>query len=428
MLIDSKYDREKTEFLLDGITNGFDLGYRGPQNRCDTSANLPFRGVGDKTELWNKIMKEVKNKRYAGPFRAIPYSSYMQSPIGLVPKAGNQTRLIFHLSYDFGQAHDNKSFNYHTPDDMCKVKYRDLDHAIRNCLRLIQSNQTDSTIIWLGITDLKSAFRVVPGRPDQWRFLLMKAQHPTTGTTYFFADKALPFGASISCNLYSEFSNALVHLLCYYTGSHYKVTNYLDDFLFIETTQERCNHLVSSFVEICNYLNVPIADDKVVWANTSIKFLGVIINGSEHYLQIPVEKCNNALNQLLLLRSKRTATVKEIQQLTGLLNFLAKVIVPGRCFTRRMYSRLSDKTKSLKQHHHVTLDSEFRNDADIWISFLSSSQWEPEILYRPFIDLSTTLIADEIDLYSDSSANPRLGFGGIFGTRWFFGQWESDYI
>ena len=53
-------------------------------------------------------MKEIKERRYAGPFMKenFPFVNYIQSPIGLVPKAGNKTRLIFHLSYDFGEEDD----------------------------------------------------------------------------------------------------------------------------------------------------------------------------------------------------------------------------------------------------------------------------------------------------------------------------------
>ena len=58
-------------------------------------------GVGNETEMWNKIMKDVSAKRVAGPFDKIPFTNFIQSPIGLVPKAGNKTRLIFHLSFNF---------------------------------------------------------------------------------------------------------------------------------------------------------------------------------------------------------------------------------------------------------------------------------------------------------------------------------------
>ena len=74
-------------------------------------------------------MDEVQVGRFAGPFSDIPYKdTYIQSPIGLVPKAGNKTRLIFHLSYTFKNG--NKSVNYHTPKELCSVKYNDLDVAV----------------------------------------------------------------------------------------------------------------------------------------------------------------------------------------------------------------------------------------------------------------------------------------------------------
>ena len=426
MLMDSGYDRQKMDFLIDGFSNGFDLGYRGPQNRQDTSANLPFsEGIGNPTELWNKVMKEVKFNRYAGPFKTIPYNHYIQSPIGLVPKAGNQTRLIFHLSYDFK---NHRSFNHHTPSELCSVKYNDLDHAVRNCLNLLERHSEPKQVIWLGITDLKSAFRVVPGRPDQWKFLLMKARHPTTGVTYYFADKCLPFGASISCSLYNDFSNALAHIICYYTNSVCRVTNYLDDFLFISTSEQQSMYRVRTFIQICKYLGVPIAEDKIVWPTTTVKFLGVLINGENKFLQIPHDKKDKALFKLMRVMDKRTVTVREIQELTGLLNFLAKVIIPGRVFTRRMYTKISDKTGHLKQYHHITLDKQFKDDASIWVQFLINADRTPHILCRPFVDLSLQLEANEVDMYTDSSANGKLGFGGIFLNHWFFGQWNETFI
>ena len=89
--------------------------------------------------MWNKVMKEVKLGRVAGPYHdKPPFKHFIQSPVGLVPNGEDQTRLIFHLSYDFGDSFEEKSFNFHTPEELYKVKYRDLDHAIQNCLKLIE--------------------------------------------------------------------------------------------------------------------------------------------------------------------------------------------------------------------------------------------------------------------------------------------------
>ena len=100
LLVESNYDKAKSAFLLDGFKNGFGIGYNGNENVQPQSPNLKFRGVGSKLELWNKVMKEVKLKRYEGPFSKIPYDHYIQSPIGLVPKDGKryQTNISLILS------------------------------------------------------------------------------------------------------------------------------------------------------------------------------------------------------------------------------------------------------------------------------------------------------------------------------------------
>ena len=50
----------KTElkFLKERFTQGFSIGYEGPQDRQNKSRNIPFT-VGNKYIMWEKIMKEV---------------------------------------------------------------------------------------------------------------------------------------------------------------------------------------------------------------------------------------------------------------------------------------------------------------------------------------------------------------------------------
>lgn len=43
-----------------------------------------------------------------------------------------------------------------------------------------------------------AAFRHVPIRVQDFKWLVMKAEHPITGEVYYFVDKALPFGSSRS--------------------------------------------------------------------------------------------------------------------------------------------------------------------------------------------------------------------------------------
>ena len=244
MLNQSGYVEEETWFLVDGLTNGFDLEYHGPENRQDSSSNIPFM-IGDKYEMWLKIMKEVSLGCYAGPFEEIPYKWYVQSPIGLVPKAGNKTRLIFHLSFNFKSGFS--SVNAYTPKDKCTVKYHDLDEAIRKSLMLLESLKS-SGVIWYGKTDVQLAFRLLPTKLSLWWLMVMKAQHPITNQWFFFIDKCLAFGHSISCALFQGFSNSLAHLSKARRNPRMKLstdlTNYLDDFLFLALSQMACNEML----------------------------------------------------------------------------------------------------------------------------------------------------------------------------------------
>ena len=420
------YDAIETEFLYQGFSKGFSIGYSGPTNRRDTSNNIPFT-VGNSVDMWNKIMKEVRAKRVAGPFGRIPYDCYMQSPIGLVPKAGGKTRLIFHLSYDFTDQEIGRSLNHHTPQEARTVSYNDLDVAVDYSLRFAQGYGEQHLPVVYAKSDLVSAFRMLPLSPGSWPWVIFKARNPVTGEICFFVEKSLPFGAGVSCSHYQRFSNSLRHLIEYYYGRSFTVVNYLDDFLFIEQTAGLCNRLVRVFLQICKTLGIPVSLEKTQWASSWIVFLGIMLDGVNFTLSIPEEKRDKALVMLELFSDKRKSTVKHLQVLTGYLNFLSRAIVPGRAFTRRIYAKFSnlDRTK-LKHYHHVALDAEFRFDCQVWKLFLLHSS--STTICRPMIDLDRFVSARELCFYTDSSARHDLGCGGIFNQEWFCLQWEPDYI
>ena len=392
LLDECDYDKKKTADLILGFERGFDLGYRGPHNRTDCSNNIPLK-IGSPVQLWNKVMKEVAASRYAWPFtyQEIPFRNWIQSPIGLVLKAGNKTRLIFHLSYDFGDKWEQKSVNFHTPDSLCHVKYHDLDHAVAGSLRLLQlikeDSQNQSGLLFYGKSDCSHAFRIVPILVEHRKFLLLMAKDPETLEKLYFIDLCLPFGASISCAQFQSFSDALKVITDYKLAMQFlyppEITNYLDDFLFIAITMSICNEAMSTFLEICSIIGCPISQEKTEWATQLIVFLGVLLNGRLQILAVPWEKQVKAINLLNLAISKRKVTIKFIQKLTGTLNFLNHAIVPGRVFTRGMYSKLRLKNAEgqvLKQHHHIWFNKEFVMDCHLWLQFLKGANDNPQLL------------------------------------------------
>ena len=62
MLRTCGYDKIKSKYLVQGFKKGFSLKFEGNNQVRRTAPNLPF-SVGDKFQLWEKVMKEVKDKR-----------------------------------------------------------------------------------------------------------------------------------------------------------------------------------------------------------------------------------------------------------------------------------------------------------------------------------------------------------------------------
>ena len=199
---------------------------------------------------------------------------------------------------------------------------------------------------------------------------MMKARDPLTDEWKYFIDKCLPCGASISCALFQRFSDALCHLIEYRVGRKKSLTNYLDDFLFIALTIALCNGMIRKFLDLCDEIGVPISIEKTEWVSDVIVFLGILLDGRNLVLSIPLEKRQLAVSLLREISQKWKATVKELQRLCGYLNFIGKAVFTGRTFTRRMYAKYSKVVNvtaapknayehKLRQHHHVTLDTEF---------------------------------------------------------------------
>ena len=182
LLREANYDVDKRQFLINGFTSDFELCYEGDQEVQMYSDNLPLR-CGDLRDVWDKMMKEVCLKRFVRPFQKVrfkhfrkkevclkrvvrpfqkvPFKHFIQSPVGLVEKQNGDTQLIFHLSHP---RNTDKSVNANTPKEKCTVQYRDLDNAIKLCLQVGKG-------CYLAKSDMKSAFRHLPIRPKDWKWL-----------------------------------------------------------------------------------------------------------------------------------------------------------------------------------------------------------------------------------------------------------------
>ena len=266
---------------------------------------------------------------------------------------------------------------------------------------------------------MSSAFRHFSMMLSQFCWLVLMAKSPIDGKWYTFCDKAMPFGSSVSCSHFQRFSNSVAFLTKYRSGKF--PINYLDDYLFIAYLTSLCNQQVNAFLQICAEIRFPVSMEKTYWGTTQLSFLGFLIDTFRCFVSIPVDKIHRAVELIESILSKKSkkVTVQELQKLTGFLNFLCNCIVPGRAFTRRLYTYFSS---TMLPHHHVKVSAEMRADLTTWLIFLN----EPTVYCRPFVDYSEILYASDIQFHTDASG--AIGGGGICNAKWFKFLWDKDFL
>ena len=205
------------------------------------------------------------------------------------------------------------------------MKYEDLDRAIHYCISLIKQVTSINEQLCFGKTDFSMAFRILPVLVSQRWLLVMMAEHPKSKTRFYFIDLCLPFGSSWSCALFQDFSDAMKNIaqvkMSQTLRAPMAIPNYLDDFLFIALLRQVCNAMVKQFLVICAQVGCPVSQEKMEYASPLMIFLGILLDGWNQLLIIPMDKRVKALNLLNWVIQKRKVTVKFIQQLTGTLNF-----------------------------------------------------------------------------------------------------------
>ena len=388
------YPEEEKDYLIDGFTHGFCIPFNGPiPPLCQK--NLPSATKHPQV-IQNKLDKEIAKGRIGGPFHHPPFSKFIVSPVGVVPKkTPGEFRVIHHESYPTGS-----SVNDGIPKSLTSVKYATIQNAIQHI-------KSFGSSCFLAKTDIQDAFWIIPIHPKSYHLTGIFWQ----GKYYYY--KSLPMGSSISCSLFERFSTAIEWIAQTKLGIPATV-HILDDFLFVNSSFSLCQGDLHRFQKMCALLGVPLAPDKTVGPSNCLPFVGIELDTIQSEARLPPDKIRKCQEQICSMMNSSKVTLRSLQSVIGLLNFACQVVLPGRPFLRR----LIDRTVGVKQPHFlVRITEECKKDLATWLNFLQTYNGktfflEEKILWSP-----------HINLYTDAAGS--LGFAGIYGTSWFYGQWAT---
>ena len=343
-------------------------------------------------------MSEVARGRIAGPFKAPPLENFKCSPLALREKT---TPGKYRLLHDLSFPHNGESVNANIPEEHSKLKYA----SIRDAIAVINRYGR----CYLAKSDIAEAYRIVPVHPSCYNLLGFKLANE------YFYDRCLPMGVSSACKIFERFSSALKFILVsVYKVKH--VVKLLDDFLFIGGTEAECRYALESFEHLCSITGVPLAHEKTVGPATSVTFLGVNLDTDSGHASIPVNKVTDYASAIEHTLQTRSLTLRELQSLTGKLNFTCCVITTGRCFLRRLYNSAPKGLSHPRTKVHIS--DETALDLELWKQFLSQYNG------RTLLSFGEVRTSAELHMYSDSS---KGGYGATFGDRFLTGQFPASW-
>ena len=382
-------DDPDKEFLLNGISNGFDIIDEDSDISPVLCANHP--SARPSSPLYAKASAQVLNEIECGNYVICDSAPDVVSPMAAIPKPDGGVRLIHDCSRPPG-----RSVNDYCSTDW-KQKFARVDDAA--------SLMTEGC--WFAKVDLKHAYRSV-GISEKSQ-LATGLQWEFKGKTIYMKDTKLPFGARLSPGIFHRITQAVKRIMA--RKGYDLLIVYLDDFLLISNSKEACAEALSVLISLLRKLGFSIHWGKVVDPTQKITFLGVELDSVQMSMRLPHDKLSILRQELQGFLGRKRATKRQLQSLAGRLSWAAAVVKGGRVFLRRIFNKISMLRHSC---HRTLVTVDVRQDIVWWFQFIQSFNGKSLLLDKTPIECVYTDACDK-------------GAGGSFGADWFYYNWSQDW-
>lgn len=392
-------DRTFVDDLLNGIDNGLNIGFIGDRNF--RVSNNHFSAISNATAVAKELERELSLNRILGPFLSPPFTNFIGSPMGAIPKKRSEPvrwRIIHDLSWPPGN-----SINDSIPKELYKCRYDTLDNAIKQ-LKTLGAGALMSKL------DLSDAFRHILVNKNDWELLGSTWPIEVNGTvsTGYFINAYLPFGLRSSPSLFLKYADSLVYVM--EQRGVVPVWHYLDDFWSCgpPAPHNQCKTNLDLMLSTCMDLGFKANPKKTTEPCTQLELLGIELDSVSQEARITESRLQKTTDLLMEWQSRKSCAKRQLQSLIGKLNFICSVCRPGRTFLRRMLDLLK---KARHPTHHLRLHSGFFKDLRWWIYFLSD--WNG----RTFFYDEQWITNSCLHLYTDACTT---SFGALFEEYWLY--------
>ena len=159
-----------------------------------------------------------------------------------------------------------------------------------------------------------------------------------------------------------------------------------------------------------------MSPSKTEGPTTLLTFLGIEIDTLLMIARLSPAKLSELQSTLLDWITRTTATVKELQSVTGVLTWCAQVVRPGRAYLRRIITHSTSMLKTLKSR---AIPKGVRADLLWWHSFAADWNGTSLLLETEWTE------SPSIELFTDAC---ETGYGGVFGHQWIAGTWSKSQL
>ena len=313
--------------VLDGVRYGFPSQYWGPPRPTLSPGYNHTSADAYPNKIREYVKKELDEGAIIGPFTTAPFEWVHYSPLMTRPKAsqdGLARRVIVDLSFPQGQdinlcisknVYNGQQFRHTLP-------------TVDNLVDIIREMEYKA---FLYSIDIARAYRNFHSDPLDW---------PLQGIAFageLLIDTALLFGSRNSLFFMQKIAEFIARHL---TMKGACVLIYLDDLVGVASTMEEAEEQYAWCCELLGDLGLPLAVNKLAPPSQGIQWLGIKCDVPTRMLSIPEEKVKEALQTITNLHSRSAMSRKEVQQLAGKINYIARVCRPARLFMSRILAYL----------------------------------------------------------------------------------------